>query len=230
METRQKCEACRATDSVCDLERPVCGRCTANALVCVYPARPVAFDFVDQNAAAAFASRRAASRRAREASRGRAPIPLDVRVLQDTRSSASPDQQYLDFQLGPRILHELDDRVLQRFIARWSSGMTCLGCLDSMPAILQASNRDSAMSKAILATAYADLAVLERHGDPGSKSYQAYFGTLQRLRHDLADPLFAPSNEVLAAVLAVDAFEVIVRYLLYCLLSDAVSGTVSEPY
>lgn len=212
MQTLQKCEACRASDNVCDLQRPVCGRCTTSSLACVYPARPVAFDFVDQNDAAAFASRRAANRRAREASRRRGPIPLDVRMLQDTSRSTSPDQGHLEFQLFPPILHELDDRVLQRFIGRWFSGVTCLGCLDSMPTLLQTSNRESAMSKAILATAYADLAVLERHGDPGSKSYQAYFGTLQRLRHDLSDPLFAPSNEILAAVLAIDAFEVRVKY------------------
>jgi hypothetical protein len=77
-----------------------------------------------------------------------------------------------------------------------------------MPDLLESSGQDSAMEKAILATAYADLAAFERHGDQWTKCYQAYFGTLRRLQDELSIPSFVASDNILGAVLAIDAFEV----------------------
>jgi hypothetical protein len=163
------------------------------------------FTFVNQNEAAAVASRRAAHRRLRNNGR-RINIPLDVSLLQSgsnvaTRHDPPP-------HLGAPILQNLDDRVIQRFVARWALKQTALGCLDSMPELLEASGDDSAMQKAILATAYADLAVYERHGERETRCYQAYSGSLRRLRDELSRPDFAASDGVLGAVLAIDAFEV----------------------
>lgn len=77
-----------------------------------------------------------------------------------------------------------------------------------MPALLQAAGPNSAMQTAILAVAYADLAVFERNRDRGTRAYQAYCGTLQRLQIELADQDFIASDGYLATVLTVDAFEV----------------------
>jgi hypothetical protein len=74
--------------------------------------------------------------------------------------------------------------------------------------MFEASAADSAMRSAILATAYADLAVSERHGEHGMASHRAYFGTIRRLQQELALPDFTASKYILAAVLAIDAYEV----------------------
>jgi hypothetical protein len=201
----QKCEACRTADNECDLQRPKCGRCTANSITCVYPATNVNFTFVEQNSVAAAASRRAAHRRSRERNR-RTTIALDASLLETGPDAATRQGQYPHFAAS--ILHTLDHRVIQRFISRWAAGQTSLGCLDSMPDLLESSGQDSAMEKAILATAYADLAAFERHGDQWTKCYQAYFGTLRRLQDELSSPSFVASDNILGAVLAIDAFEV----------------------
>ena len=163
------------------------------------------FTFVDQNEAAAIASRRAAHRRLRKNGK-RINIPLDVRFLEI--GSYAPTRHDPPPELGLSILQTLDDRVIQRFVARWAARQTALGCLDSMPELLEASGEGSAMQRAILATAYADLAVYERHGGREANCYQAYSGSLRRLRDELSRPNFVASDSILAAVLAVDAFEV----------------------
>lgn len=202
---QQKCEACRISDNQCDSQRPRCSRCIANSIACVYPGTGVDFTFVDQNSVAAIASRRAAHRRSRERNR-RTAIPLDTRLL-ETSGDASTEQE-LSPQLAAPILYTLDNRVVQRFISRWVAGQTSLGCIDSMPDLLESSGQDSAMEKAILATAYADLAAFERQGDQWTKCYQAYSGSLRRLQYELSSPDFVASDGILATVLAIDAFEV----------------------
>jgi hypothetical protein len=77
-----------------------------------------------------------------------------------------------------------------------------------MPDLFETSGQDSAMQNAILATAYADLAAFERHGDQWTNCYKAYFGTLRRLQDELSSPNFVASDSILGAVLAIDAFEV----------------------
>ena len=202
---QQRCEACRVSGHECDFQRPRCGRCTANAIACNYAETRVDFTFVDQNNAAAIASRRGAHRRYRERGR-RTAIPLDTSLLETGQDA--PIRQGQSPHFATSILYTLDDRVVQRFIARWAAGQTSLGCLDSMPELYDSSGQDSAMQNAIIATAYADLAAFEHHGDQGTKCYQAYFGSLRRLQDELSNANFVASDSILAAVLAIDAFEV----------------------
>lgn len=201
----QVCDACRASDSQCDLQRPRCGRCTANSGACIRREAPVDFAFVNQNEVAASASRRAAHRRSRPSSR-RINIPLDVSILE--RGTQPPARRDSFPQFSASILQTQDDRAIRRFVSRWAARQTSLGCLESMPELLEASGDDSALQKAILATAYADLAVFERHGDQIANSYRAYSGSLRRIRDELSNPNFVASDGVLAAILAIDAFEV----------------------
>ena len=161
--------------------------------------------FVNQNSVAAAASHRAAGRRSRERNR-RIAIPLDTSLLE--RGEDAPTRQGQSPQFAASILYTLDNRVVQRFISRWAAGQTSLGCLGSMPDLLQSSGQDSAMEKAILATAYADLAAFERRGEQWTKCYQAYSLSLRRLQYELSSPEFVASDGILAAVLAIDAFEV----------------------
>ena len=203
MADRPRCEPCRLSGSLCDLQRPTCTECYARGIECVYHNdKAMNFTFVDQNDVAAVASRRAAARR----SRGQKVIELDASLLEGVQHGRGPQMQQL--QLVTPMQFTLDNRVLQRFVARWSAGLTALGCLESAEAISASSAKDSAIRSAILATAYADLAVSERHGDHGTASHRAYFGTLRRLKHELTIPGFAASNDVLAAVLTIDAYEV----------------------
>lgn len=204
--SEQICEACRASHGECDSQRPKCSRCTIHAILCVRPETAPGITFINQNDAAANASRRAAHRRAREKTR-RTAIPLDIRVLETVQQASTRLEQPL--QLGGFILHSSDYRAMQRFVSRWAAGQTALGCLDSMPELLEASGQGSAMHKAILATAYADLAAFERHGDQGTKCYRAYSRSLQRLRDELSSPEFVASDSILATVLAIDAFELL---------------------
>lgn len=76
-----------------------------------------------------------------------------------------------------------------------------------------ASSENSALRSVILATAYADLAVAERHGERGVSAHKAYFSALQRLRNELNVPDFAATDGILGAVLALDAYEVCGVYL-----------------
>lgn len=151
---------------------------------------------MDQNNQAAATSQRAALRR----SQRRAVFPLDASLLETNQDQTAP--------LVPPILLSLDDRAIARFFSCWTEGQTTLGCLASMPALLEVAGPHSAMQTAILAVAYADLALYERHGDRGAKAYQAYCTSLQRLQSELDDPNFAASDGYLATVLTVDAFEV----------------------
>jgi hypothetical protein len=224
---QQRCEACRVSDHECDLQRPKCNRCTANAIACVYPRSRVNFTFVDQNNAAAIASRRGAQRRSRERKRQTA-VPLDTSILEIGRDT--PIRQGQSSQFAAPILSTLDDRVVRRFISRWAAGQTSLGCLDSMPELFEASGQDSAMQTAIIATAYADLAAFERHGDQGRRCYQAYSGSLRRLQDELSNPDFVPSDSILAAVLAIDAFEVGRILEVMDAIADIRPASVFEPH
>ena len=192
------CEACRISDTACDLGRPKCSSCTTRSLACVYPPSRDGYTFVDQNAVAAHASRRAANRRSRAPT---ASFPLSIR--EENPIVAGPATG-----LPAPVLYSLDDRAIRRFFSRWAVGETCVNCIEFMPRLHEASGEDSPIRCAVLATAYADLAVSDRHGDHRSQSYGTYLKTLRRLQTQLLDPNFIPSDNIFAAILAVDAFEV----------------------
>lgn len=205
MSAQQNCDACSLANRECILQplNDKCGECISRSIPCVFRTASVEFQFVNENQVAATASRRAASRR----SRRQLTIPLDISAF-DRRQDAAPAAGPAVALAAP-ILHLLEDRVLQRFISRWAAYQTCLGCLDSMPVLLEASGRDSAMHSAILAAAYADLAIYERHGDRVAKSIQAYSITLGRLQRELSRADFVATDATLATILTIDAFELL---------------------
>ena len=77
-----------------------------------------------------------------------------------------------------------------------------------MPQMFDASSERSALRSVILATAYADLAVVEGHGERGVAAHKAYLGALRRLQYELNAPYFTATDDILGAVLALDAYEV----------------------
>lgn len=196
MQAVRLCEVCQTPCDASDLQRSRCNRCAATLTSHTTSFVQNNFVFVDQNDQAAARSQRAALR----GSQRRAVFPLDTSLLETNQDRLEP--------LAPPIPFNLDDRVIERFFSRWSEGQTTLGCLASMPALLEIAGPHSAMQTAILAVAYADLAVFERIGDRGVKAYQAYCTSLQRLQNELDDTSFVASDGYLATVLTVDAFEV----------------------
>ena len=176
---------------------------------------------MDQNAFSAGLSRRA-SRRARYSPAS--TVLLDVRQLlpaeRQARAVESPEAAFIRLhslghsRIAAPPADTLHDRVLGRFLSRWTAGSTCLGCQDFVVEIYEASAPDGAMRSAIEATAYADLVVADRHGDLASKSFRAYLTTLGRIQRQLryfetASDLGAGVRQaVLAAVLVLDSYEV----------------------
>ncbi|KAK3067901.1 hypothetical protein LTR53_014943 [Teratosphaeriaceae sp. CCFEE 6253] len=110
--------------------------------------------------------------------------------------------------------YALGDRVLARFFSRLAARQTCLGCQESILSLHRTSAPGSAMQFAIGATAYADLAVVQRDGGLAAKSCQAYVATLRHVQAQL-DQLntmdLAASHELCTAILVLDSFEVSVR-------------------
>lgn len=105
----------------------------------------------------------------------------------------------------------VDDRVLAHFFSRWAAGSTCLGSQSFISKLYESSAGHSAMRSAIEATAYADLAVVERHGIFATKSFLAYLTALRRMQSLLND--FSATGDVnrsetLTAILTLDSLEV----------------------
>lgn len=101
-------------------------------------------------------------------------------------------------------------RVLDRFFARLAAGQTCLGGqLFVVEAFEEASETDAIYS-AVTATAYADLAVSERHGEYATPALRAYVSTLQRLQGSIGSAT-RPRNATIAlliAIMVIDSYEV----------------------
>ncbi|KAK3070251.1 hypothetical protein LTR53_010792 [Teratosphaeriaceae sp. CCFEE 6253] len=110
--------------------------------------------------------------------------------------------------------YALGDRVLARFFSRLAARQTCLRCQEFILSVHRTSAPSSAMQFAIGATAYADLAVVQRDGGLAAKSCQAYVATLRHVQAQL-DQLntmdLAASHELCTAILVLDSFEVSVR-------------------
>ena len=217
MPPRQRCESCHASQKSCDKKRPACGRCVARLKECIYQPSDT-FSFVDQNGFSAELSRRAASRESHS------PKTIDVSSLLPMHAlvhQIDTKDRLLNLSAQP-YLHSLaappswtlDDRVLARFFSRWATGYTCVGNQNFILRTYEDSGPHSALHSAIRAIAYADLAVVERHGDRRSKSFQAYFTSLRRIQDYLNEstgPESIPSDAVFTAIMVVDSFEVNIR-------------------
>ncbi|KAK0773044.1 hypothetical protein LTR91_023157 [Friedmanniomyces endolithicus] len=221
MPPRQRCEACHTSQKACDKKRPKCGRCTARATECEYQPT-LGHLFVDQNAFSAGLSHRA-SRRTRNSPASAVLLDVSQLLLTEMQGRAvdSPEAALIRLhslghsRIAAPPADTLHDRVLGRFLSRWTAGSTCLGCQDFVVEIYEASAPDGAMRSAIEATAYADLVVADRHGDLASKSFRAYLTTLGRIQRQLryfetASDLGAGVRQaVLAAILVLDSYELL---------------------
>ncbi|KAK4553041.1 hypothetical protein LTR86_009965 [Recurvomyces mirabilis] len=188
-------------------------KCALKALECSYIDKQERA-FVDQNKYSADLSRRRTSRTARTT------VKLQLGLLtpapEGPPDSLAPSvvQQYSDL-LTPTIraspVWELKDRVLARFLGRWTSGLTCLGRQDAIIRVHNQAKQTSPIGHAILAIAFADLAVNELHGDAAAQSCIAYHDTLQQVKNQVAGPLLTSvtGDEFLTAILAIDAYEIL---------------------
>lgn len=119
--------------------------------------------------------------------------------------------------LLPQPLWSLDERVLRRFFILWTGGYTCLGSFDFISKVYTGSSEASATKSAVLAVAYADLALLECHGDYVNKSYEAYLSTLRGIQGHLRDSPAADvaTDNILTSILVIDSYEVCVPLYTY---------------
>lgn len=107
---------------------------------------------------------------------------------------------------GSRTVH----RVLDRFFARLTAGQTCLGGQLFVVEAFEGASENDATYSAVTATAYADLAVSERHGEYATSALRAYGSTLQRLKASIG-PATGPRDATLAvliAIMIIDSYEV----------------------
>lgn len=107
---------------------------------------------------------------------------------------------------GSRTVH----RVLERFFARLVAGQTCLGGQLFVLEASESASESDAIYSAVVATAYADLAVSERHGEYATPALRAYVSTLQRLQGSIG-PATRPRNATIAlliAIMVIDSYEV----------------------
>lgn len=204
MPPRRRCGHCRASQKKCDGQRPACSRCSNRRLECSYEPAD-GWSFVDQNAFSADLSRRSARR-------NRSPshfCPSNSLITALTTADRTANDIAV-FDIPPAPIWDLNHRVLDRFMSRWTAGLTCLAGQNSLRTVYQQDPETSAMSAAILALSYADLTVFERQGDRASQSFLAYDKAICRIQSqlDLSKCDALTSEGALAAILVIDAYEV----------------------
>lgn len=202
MPPRSRCENCRLAQRLCDQKRPRCSRCETKSKSCTYQ-EATSFQFVNQNSFSAELCRRAAR------SRDKTPLFVDLDATPLISRNVSP-QWPGDETIAP-LPQSLETRILDRFFSRWMKGATCLGSQPFLSRLYKSSTNDDALKSAVIATAYADLAVFDRHGSHAKQSLQAYQVSLSRLRsyfNDCSQFGDYTSHMAYAAILALDSFEV----------------------
>ncbi|KAK3670071.1 hypothetical protein LTR78_010011 [Recurvomyces mirabilis] len=171
--------------------------------------------FVDQNKYSADLSRRRASRTARTTVKLQlgllTPVPDDSHDSLVSTAVQGKCNNFSTPTISASVVWELKDRVLARFLGRWTSGLTCLGRQDAIIRVHNQAKQTSPIGCAILAIAFADLAVNESHGDAATQSCMAYHETLQQVKNQIAGPLLfsVAGDEFLTAILAIDAYEIL---------------------
>lgn len=198
MPPRQRCQPCHISQKRCDRQRP-CERCAARGFDCRYIPNDT-WAFVDQNAFSAELSRRKASRAQTSSVSRNSGLKklIESNIVLTCKLTRPP-------------LWTLDHRICSRLHGRWTTGLTCLGSQDPIWRVHESADETSPVRSAVLAVAYADLAVVEKHGDAASRSLHAYHETLRLIRAALErrdDSSLTAGDEMLCAILAIDSYEV----------------------
>lgn len=235
MSTRVRPFASIYTDSgmQCDRVRPACGRCAQRGLTCSGFPADLGFIFRDENEAA----QRNSERARREPREGQVPaILFNVLPSQETQEQqpqASTDVLDPGLQLqypwlndrtlaevpGP-LKEDVETRAVDRFFVNWTlypgNDGVSPGHMHNLYPLYLSAPPGSVLWLAVRAVACADM----RHEDVGDtpfhiKARQYYGAALSRLRVAAHEEQRLANDQVLAAILLIDNFEVPQCYAIF---------------
>ena len=217
----------------CDRVRPICGRCRQREQTCSGFPADIGFIFRDENEA----SQRNSERARREAREGRVPatsfnvLPSQVTREQQPQVSIDALDQGLQLQypwLNKRALAEVprplerdvETQAVDRFFVNWTlypgNDGVSPGHMHNLYPLYLSAPPGSVLWLAVRALACADM----KHESVGDtpfhiKARQYYGATLSRLRVVAHEGQKLANDQVLAAILLIDNFEVPQCYAIF---------------
>ncbi|KAK4506401.1 hypothetical protein PRZ48_000131 [Zasmidium cellare] len=202
----------------CDLARPVCGRCAKRGTSCNGYQAAGSFTFRDETARA-----QRLSRRARGQPEESPPIAAET-VLQyesppELSDLSAPDLQTRYPWLNEKALANLPAQVkwsgetlaIENFFANWAAYPTDLspGYMHHLPSLYEKAAHNSVLALAVRAVAFADMKRLNNGNQEYElKGLQNYAAAITRLRTVVKEASDFDDDQILAALLLIDAFEV----------------------